>query len=289
MFDDDVDPTLKARVELSVAARDGNPDGVRKALAKGIPPFPGGPLPGRSENTPLRLAIENIPYGEQKAEARHQAIDVLLESYKTHGLGVPAEAFVVAFQQGDLLTTEKLLRLHPQSVETPSPSGGLVTLAINQILEEKGQARFMRSGGLELLAWALEKGAPANGNDIDRLLSHAHPLARALGEVGSASQVKGVQEAMKKAVDLLASHGATLPWNPERPLWGAMHITTLLKNWPEEQAAALIGQSAFSPEEQEQIASSLEGQWNSRFRSIAVSQRLPATAAPGVPRKRHRF
>lgn len=289
MFDDDLDPILEARRELSVAARDGDPEGVRKALAKGIPPFPGGALPGRSQNTPLRLAIENIPFGDQKAEARHQAIDVLLDSYRSHGLSVPAEAFVVAFQQGDLLTTEKLLRLHPQSVENPSPSGGLVTLAINQLLEEKGQARFMRSGGLELLAWALEKGAPADGNDTDRVLGHANPLARALGEVGSVSQVKGVQEAMKKAVGLLASHGATLPWNPERPAWGAMYITTLLKNWPEELAAALIEQSAFSPEEQEQIASSLEGRWASQFRSIAVSQRLPAAASPSVPRPRPRF
>lgn len=289
MFDDwDVDPARKARIELSCSARDGDPEGIRKALAKGILPDQGGPLPGRSQNTPLRLAIENLPMGDHKVPDRHQAIDVLLEAYQSHGLPIPAQALEVAFTRGDLVTAEKLVQLRPEILENPSASGGLVTLAINQIFSEKGQVSYLKSSGLQLLVWALEKGAPADGNDVDRALIHAFPLARCLGEIGSSS-LKAIQEMLREAVNALAAHGATLPWNPERPTWGALYIKVLLENWPEEQAAMIIAQSNFSPEEQEQVVSALDNPWAAKFRSIAMTQRLPGPSASTVLRPRPRF
>lgn len=285
MFDDwDIDPAQKARRDLSVSALHADPVGLRAALAQGIAPEPGGPLPRSSTPHPLQLVIEYSPFGSQQESLRTEAIDVLLAAYRQHPqLPMPLRSFELAFEGGDLATAEKLLEFLPQAIESPSAGGGLVTLAINQIIKEKGQNRLGRATGVERLTWALEKGAPIEGNDLDRLLKHSLPMARALGEIGSPSQQPLVKEGLKKAVEILAAHGAVLPWDPERPALGAVYVRSLIEHCSPELALTVVQRTQFSSEAQQALIGVMVNPWAARFRSLLMDTGLKPAPAPASP------
>lgn len=281
MFDWDEDPLYRARQNLSISARDGDPDGVRAALQNGAEVNLGGALPHNSTPVPLKLAIECLSYGEAAESRRHETIDVLLQAYREHPtLKVPQSILAFAFGRGDLVTAEKLLEFQPGAIENPSPSGGLVTLALNKIIVEKERARLNRSGGLQLLEWALEKGASPHGNETDRALGNALPMARSLGEIGSPSQNKWVQEELKKAVVLLVDHGGCLAFAPGRASLTAVYAKSLLQHFPPEVSVKVLRQSQFSDEEHEAVASALSNPWAAQFRSLLLELALPEPAAP---------
>jgi len=282
MFGDwDEDPIYKGRLGLSISARDADPDGVRAALKSGVDVNLGGPLPHNSTPIPLKLAIESLPFGKDGESRRHETIDVLLQAYREHPtLKVPRSILAFAFEHGDLVTAEKLLEFEPEAIENPSPSGGLVTLALNKIIVSKERTRLSRSNGLQLLEWALKKGASPHGNEIDRALGNALPMARSLGEVGSPSQNKWVQEELKKAVVLLVDHGGCLAFAPGRASLTAIYAQSLLQHFPPEVSVKVLRQSQFSDEEHEAVASALSHPWAAQFRSLLLELALPEPAPP---------
>ncbi len=271
LFPDLVDPDYQRRLDLSIAARDADVEKVRALLASGQRPNQGAKLPSHMTDSPLMLALANVPYDSQGQQNRHEVIGLLVDAFlRDPSLARPSQAFSEAFNKGDAISAARLLDFY-EPAERAALINGLPLAAIGKIRKDRGQASYLSLDGVALLKWSFELGASVQGVEGQK-----SPLEEAI--TGTDDSYAGVRKQMKDAADVLREAGAVLPFNQSNPKSTAFIVEKVLKVWDEPTAGELIRKSAFGPQQRDLLLEHLKPEASSLFRRIQYDQGFPAAA-----------
>lgn len=202
-------PEYERQQRLWVSARDLDLPGLEAALAAGAPPEPVLDVHPHGRQSPLALAVGNVPIDARRQEVRHRIIDRLLRERSRHpGLPPPVAALEKAFEIGDRQVLEKLLPWFPDGVNHVFAGGStLLDQAVVQAHAGEGYPAG-RMTHVERLRWVLDQGASLKAPAALPGPLRRSPLCRAIFRLPSAE--KHQKDRYAKIVDLLIERGATL-------------------------------------------------------------------------------